>query len=241
MIPKFESALDHISIFQGLADAERAVIAQRCNWRRVSPREQVIGQMETSTDVFFVVQGHLRAINFSQLGKQVSFVDVGPGEIVGDFAAIDGEARSTNVLALDDAFIGSMSAESLWEAIGKHPCIAAELLKRLTGVIRQLNERVFVLSTMNVNNRIHAELLSLAHSSGINDNSSTIVPTLTHAEIASRVGSSRETVSREINALAKAGVVRKDKRTLIIQDVSWLENSVALELGEPTKADGAVD
>ncbi|MFT5439013.1 MAG: CRP/FNR family cyclic AMP-dependent transcriptional regulator [Alphaproteobacteria bacterium] len=239
MIPKFESALDHISIFQGLNDAERAVIARQCNWRRVAPREQVIGQMDTSTDVFFVVQGHLRAINFSQLGKQVSFVDVGPGTIVGEFAALDGEARSTNVLALDDAFIGSMSAESFWQAIEKHPCIAAELLKRLTGVIRQLNERVFVLSTMNVNNRIHAELLSLAHASGISDNSSTIVPTLTHAEIASRVGSSRETVSREINALAKAGVVRKDKRILIIQDVSWLENSVALELGEPTTGDSA--
>jgi CRP/FNR family transcriptional regulator, cyclic AMP receptor protein len=241
MIPKFESALDNISIFQGLDDAERAVIAQRCNWRRVDPREQVIGEMETSTDVFFVIQGHLRAINFSQLGKQVSFVDVGPGEIVGDFAAIDGEARSTNVLALDDAFIGSMSAGSFWEAIAKHPCIAAELLKRLTRVIRQLNERVFVLSTMNVNNRIHAELLTLARTSGITDNSSTIVPTLTHAEIASRVGSSRETVSREINTMAKAGIIRKDKRTLIIQDVSWLENSVAIELGEPTTGDSAAE
>ncbi len=232
MIPKFESALDNISIFRGLNDVERAAIARRCNWRRVDPREQVIGQMETSTDVFFVVQGHLRAINFSNLGKQVSFIDVGPGEIIGEFAAIDGEARSTNVLALDDAFIGSMSAEAFWQAIEKHPCVAAELLKLLTGVIRHLNERVFVLSTMNVNSRIHAELLTLARASGIRDNSSTIVPTLTHAEIASRVGSSRETVSREINALAKSGIVKKNKRLLIIQDVAWLEKAVALELGE---------
>jgi len=232
MIPKFDSALDQISIFRDLKDDERAAIARRCNWRRLDPREQVIGHMEATTDVFFVVQGHLRAINFSPLGKQVSFVDVGPGEIIGDFAAIDGQPRSTNVVALDDAFIGSMSAAVLWSVIETHPAVAAALLKRLTGIIRLLNERIFELSTLSVGNRIHAELLALAHASGIRDNSATISPTLTHAEIASRVGSNRETVTREINALTKSGIIQKDKRTLIVADVAWLQDSVAIELGE---------
>jgi CRP/FNR family cyclic AMP-dependent transcriptional regulator len=233
MSSDFKSALDNIRIFSGLSEKDRAAIAMRCNWKRVAPREQIIGQLENTTDVFFVIQGHVRAINFSQLGKQVSFIDVGPGEIFGEFAAIDGEARSTNVLALDDAFIGSMSAETFWHVIDHNPCVAAELLKRFTQVVRQLNERVFVLSTMNVNHRIQAELLSLARASGIENNSSVLKPSLTHAEIASRVGSSRETVSREINALTRSGVLRKNKRILIIEDVAWLERSIATEMGEP--------
>ena len=232
MTPKFDSALDQISIFRGLDEAARAAISRRCNWRRVDPREQIIGHMEATTDVFFVVQGHLRSINFSPLGKQVSFVDVGPGDIIGDFAAIDGQARTTNVVVLDDAFIGSMSADALWGVIETHPAVAAALLKRLTGVIRLLNERIFELSTLSVGNRIHAELLALARASGINDNSATISPTLTHAEIASRIGTNRETVTREINALTKSGIIKKDKRTLIVQNVAWLQDSVAIELGE---------
>ena len=77
-----------------------------------------------------------------------------------------------------------------------------------------------------------AELLTLARASGVKDNASTIVPTLTHADIARRIGSSRETVSREINALAKSGIVKKDKRVLTIQNVAWLAHSVAMELRE---------
>ncbi len=237
MPPDFKSALDNIRIFSGLSEKDRSDIAMRCNWRRVEPREQIIGQLDTTTDVFFVIQGHLRAINFSQLGKQVSFVDVGPGEIFGEFAAIDGEARSTNVLALDDAFIGSMSAEMFWQVIDRNPCVAAELLKRFTRVVRHLNDRVFVLSTMNVNHRIQAELLSLARASGIENNRSVLTPGLTHSEIASRVGSSRETVSREINALTKSGVLSKNKRTLTVEDVHWLETNVAAEMGEPVHSD----
>lgn len=188
--------------------------------------------MEATTEVFFVVQGHLRAVHFSSLGKQVSFVDVGPGEVIGDFAAIDGEARSTNVVALDDAFIGSMSADVFWRVLEDYPSVAAALLKKLTGIIRHLNERIFELSTMSVGNRIHAELLALAREAGIEDNSATIPPGLTHAEIASRIGTNRETVTREINALTKSGVIRKDKRILIVQDVEWLQDSVAIEMGE---------
>lgn len=234
MVQKFDSALDQISIFRGVKDADRAAIARRCNWRRLDPREQVIGHLEETTDVFFVVQGHLRCINFSALGKQVSYMDVGPGEVIGEFAAIDGQPRSTNVIALDDAFIGSMPSRTFWEVIERHPDVAVELLKRLTRIIRQLNERIFELSTLSVHNRIHAELLALAQASGVRDNMATISPNLTHADIASRIGTNRETVTREINALVKSGIIRKDKRTLIVEDVARLQQEVAVELGELT-------
>ncbi len=233
MTPRFDSALDEIAIFRDVDQAVRTAVARRCNWRRVAPREQVIGHLERTTDVFFVVQGHLRAVNFSPSGKQVSYIDVGPGGVVGDFAAIDGQARSTNVVALDDAFIGSMPGPVFWQAIREHPPVDAAMLRRLTGVIRQLNERIFELSTLSVTNRIHAELLAMATVSGVRDNAATIRPALTHADIASRIGTNRETVTREINALAKSGIVRKEGRTLILQDVARLQDSIAIELGRP--------
>ena len=231
MTQNFSAALDEISIFQGLTDEERAAIARICRWRRVRPQEHVITHQELSTDVFFVVQGNLRVINYAPVGRQVSFVDVGPGKIFGEFAAIDGRARSSNVIALDDAFIGSMSATEFWKVLENHFDVAAAVLKTLTDIIRQLNERIFEFSTLAVHNRIHAELLKLAFASGVENNCANIDPAPTHAEIASRIGTTRETVTREINALTRSGVLTMENRVLEIQDVAWLQEAIATKLG----------
>ncbi|MEE8334557.1 MAG: helix-turn-helix domain-containing protein, partial [Alphaproteobacteria bacterium] len=87
-------------------------------------------------------------------------------------------------------------------------------------------------STLAVNNRIHAELLRLAMSAGINDNVSEISPAPTHAEIASRISTHREAVTRELNELAQAGVLEKRNRALVVRDIAWLQDVVALKLGE---------
>lgn len=231
MSTSFDSALDEIEIFRDLDPAARAAIARRCRWRRVSPHEQVLGHLDNTTDVFFVVQGQLRANTYSPLGKDVSFEEFGPGEMFGEFSAIDGQSRSANVVALNDAYIGSMPAGEFWGVIDKHPAVAAAVLKRLTGIIRTLNERIFEFSALAVSNRIHAELLRLAHRSGVRDNAARLSPAPTHAEIASRISTNREGVTREINALARSGVVAKEGRDLVIRDVAWLEDAVALKTG----------
>ena len=109
----FDQALSQIEIFQTLSDDERTAIARQCNWRRVEARDQIIGHLDPSTDVFFVVQGTVRAVNFSLSGKEVSFRDIEPGEMFGEYAAIDDVPRSANVFALTDAFIGSLSAAAM--------------------------------------------------------------------------------------------------------------------------------
>jgi len=227
----YDFALDEIGIFKGISDKERAAIAGRCKWRRIEAHHQLINYMDPTNDIFFVVEGRLRVINYSVLGKEVAFSEIGPGEIVGEFAPIDGGERSANVFALTDSFVGSMPAEAFWEVIRQHPAVTAALLKHLTGIIRHLNGRIFEFSTLAVNNRIHAELLRLALAAGIKDNVSEISPVPTHAEIASRISTHREAVTREINALAQAGVLEKRPRTLVVRDIAWLQDVVEMKLG----------
>ncbi len=232
----YDSALDEIAIFKGISAAERAAIARRCTWQRIEPQQQIINYMDPTNDIFFVVEGRLRVINYSVLGKEVAFSEIGPGEIVGEFAPIDGGQRSANVFALSEAFVGSMSADQFWEAIEQHHAVTVALLKHLTGIIRYLNGRVFEFSTLAVNNRIHAELLRLAMAAGIDDNVSEISPAPTHAEIASRISTHREAVTRELNALAQSGVLEKRNRALVVRDIAWLQDVVALKLGEMPRA-----
>lgn len=228
----FDEALSEIGIFKPVPPADRTAIARQCNWMRIEADTQVINHLDQSTDVYFVVQGRLRAINFSLGGKEVSFREILPGDMFGEFAAIDGGARSANVFALEDTFIGTLSARSFADVMGRHPEVAMEMMRHLTRQIRTLTERVFEFSTLAVNNRIHAELLRLALVAGVDDNISEIVPAPTHAEIASRVSTHREAVTREINELARTGILRKNGRTMSVTDFAALQDLVAMKLGE---------
>jgi len=228
----FDQALSEIAIFQTLSDAERRAIARQCSWHHVGARDQIIGHLDSSNNVYFIVQGTVRAVNFSHAGKEVSFRDIQPGEMFGEFAAIDDVPRSANVFALTDAFVGSLSAAAFRATLERHPTVALAVMRMLTGQIRRLTERVFEFSTLAVNNRIDAEILRLAMAAGVAHNTAKISPAPTHAEIASRASTHREAVTREMNALARDGVVEQAGRTLIVKDFGRLQDTVALTLGE---------
>jgi CRP/FNR family transcriptional regulator, cyclic AMP receptor protein len=89
--------------------------------------------------------------------------------------------------------------------------LSAATLRRLTRIIRSHQQRVVEFSTLPVRSRIHAELLRLARLSppGPDRTSAVVSPAPTHAEIASRISTHREAVTRELNELARAKLVEK--------------------------------
>jgi CRP-like cAMP-binding protein len=100
------------------------------------------------------------------------------------------------------------------------------MLQRLAGLVRGLSERVIDLSTLGVQNRIHAELLRLAREAGVAGNTARIEPAPKHVDIAGRVSTYREQVTRELSALVKAGIVERGEHALVIRDLARLERLV---------------
>ena len=129
--------------------------------------------------------------------------------------------------ALEECRIGSMSADAFWEAITRYPVLARSTLKRLSYLVRRLTERVIEYSTLGVKNRIHAELLRLAYEQAQESNSATLTPSPKHVEIANRISTHREAVTRELNSLEKSGVIERQRGKLLIPDVSRLATMVA--------------
>ncbi|MCG8355943.1 MAG: Crp/Fnr family transcriptional regulator [Kiloniellales bacterium] len=226
------AALRTISIFREVAEGDLDVIAKRCQWRRFSRDQQILGYGDDSNDVFFVVMGRVRAINYSIAGKEVSFRDIEAGDMFGEFAAIDGQPRSANVVALSDTMLAAMSANVFWDAVLGHPEVTRATMKRLTAQVRSLTERVFEFSTLAVKNRIHAELLRLARDHMDEENVAVIAPAPKHADIASRLSTHREAVTRELNELAHSGLLERRERNLVITDVAQLKHMVEEVLGE---------
>ncbi len=207
-------------------------LCKRCQWRRHAGGQQILGRMDETTDIFFIVEGKVRAISYSLSGKEVAYRDIGAGEMFGELAAIDCEPRSANVVAIADSLIASMPAKVFWQVLADHPVVAETILKRLSKQVRDLTERIFEFSTLAVRNRIHAELLRLAREHAGNGESAVISPAPTHAEIASRVSTHREAVTRELNELAHVGLIEQHGRVLTIRTISKLARMVEEVLGE---------
>jgi len=96
----------------------------------------------------------------------------------------------------------------------------------MAGAIRSLNERVVEFSTLGVRNRIHAELLRLAKSGRVVDGAGRISPPPTHAEIAARISSHREAVTRELKQLENQDLLERTRGAFVIKDIEELERMV---------------
>ncbi len=225
-------SLSGIELFDGLAGSDRDALARLCRWRRYAAHKYIIGHQDETNDVYFIVGGRVRVTIFSPSGKEVSFRDLPAGKSFGELAAIDGAPRSATVIALCDSVLTSMPAEAFRRVLNDHPVVAAKVMQYLAGMVRALSERVVEFSVLAVRNRIHAELLRLARDQGMNAETAIITPAPPHADIASRVSTHREAVTRELSALARAGLIERRDGALVIADIARLARLVETGLQE---------
>jgi CRP/FNR family transcriptional regulator, cyclic AMP receptor protein len=212
-----------VALLEGLAPERLEALARACMWRSYQAGQPIVSRVSPDRDVHLVVSGRVRVTTYSAGGRQVTFRDLGAGEIFGEMAAIDDMPRSADVVALESALTASLSSAAFRKLLREEPAIAERVLRRLSGAVRRMSERVIDLSTLGVHSRIHAELLRLARESGVKHNAARIEPAPKHADMASQVSTYREEVSRELSALAKAGILRREGHALLIRDVRRLE------------------
>lgn len=220
------SSLGEIALLADLPAESLRALEKRCSWRSFSAQEQIIDRQSTSRDVYFIVTGRVRVVNFSLSGREVAFDEIPAGAYFGETAAIDGEPRSATVVALGDTMVAIMSPETLHSLLTEHPKVALSMMVRMATIIRTSNERIMDLSTLGANNRVYAEILRLAKESAGDENIAVIRPIPIHGDIASRVSTTRETVARVLNDLARKGLVKREKNALRIFDMEHLSDMV---------------
>lgn len=218
--------LRRIALLEGLSDERLQIIASQCSWKHYEPEQRIFSCNDADSDLHLVVSGRVRITIYSAAGRQVTFNDESAGAAFGHLSAIDGKPRSADAVALDTVLIASMSRGVFRPLLQEEPIFRERVLIRLAELIRQLSERVVDLSTLGVQNRVHAEILRLARAAGVVNNQALIDPAPKHADIASRVSTYREQVTRELSTLARFGVVARDRGALVVQDVSRLERMV---------------
>lgn len=234
---KPSQTLAGIELFKGLSPTERQAIERRCRWRTYADGEQIIDRENDTQDVFFVLSGMTRVVNYSPGGREVSFDEIGPGGVFGELAAIDGRPRSAAVVARGESLVASLSPVAFRETLDGYPQVANALLRRLAAVVRGSTDRIMDLSTLGAQNRVYAELLREARESDPKAfeqrlNKARIRPMPVHSNIAARVSTARETVARVLSELTRKGVLDREADALVILDVNRLTKMVKEFRGE---------
>jgi CRP/FNR family transcriptional regulator, cyclic AMP receptor protein len=211
----------------------RGRLESQCSWHRFDPQVEIVSYQDTSRDVFFLVRGRVRAVIYSASGTVVAFRDLAAGHMFGEFSAIDGEARSASIEAIEPCVIAQMTCDAFWSLIAAESAFTRAVLVHLTKMNRALSTRVYEFSTLTVQNRIHAELLRLAREQQLANGPAVEIKKLpTHAQIASSISTHREAVSRELTRLTKLGVIKRHTGGLVIPDIKRLALMVEQATGE---------
>lgn len=227
-----KGSLAGVALFADVPEAELALLAARCVWRRYEPQEAIIDRDSDSRDVFFITEGLVRVVNYSFSGREVTFDDIPAGSVFGELSALDGQPRSANVIALEATTAASMTPAVFRDVLLDHPRMAVNLALRLSNIIRASVDRIMDLSTLGANNRVHAEILRLARARADADGRAVISPVPIHSDIASRVSTTRETVARVLSELNRKGLCTRAGDRLIVTDIERLEEMVEQFRGE---------
>jgi CRP-like cAMP-binding protein len=225
-------SLAGIRLFDGLSESALEDLSKRCRWREYQPDEQVIDRNSDSRDLYLIVEGRVRVVNYSVTGREVTFDEREKGEYFGELAALDGEPRSANVIALNKLNVACLSQEAFNRLLLEHPQVTLKILNGLAKIVRASNKRIMDLSTVGANNRVHAEILRLALPGVRTDNTAIVSPFPIHGDIASRVSTTRETVNRVFSDLSRRGVVKRSKSNLVVLDLIRLRKMIEDVVGE---------
>ena len=216
--------LSGIEVFRNLSLSDYESLSHILKTQNYLPEQHIITLGEHTRDVFFIISGKVRITTFTPGGKEVTFQDMKAGQMFGELSAIDGQSRSTNAVALTKLQLAVATPKSFFKILRDFPEVNEHILRQLTGLIRKLGDRIVEFSALSVKSRIHAEILRLAKKSMVDSNTAEIVPAPTHLDIANRISTHREAVSREFSDLSKSGILKRNDGNLIVQDVVKLES-----------------
>jgi CRP/FNR family cyclic AMP-dependent transcriptional regulator len=159
-----------------------------------------------------VLSGRVKVFLSDEEGKEVQLNQLAPGEYFGE-VTLDGGPRSASVMALEDTRCAVVKRGELLSLAEREPQFLLHVVRKLAHRVRALTENVRSLALMDVYGRVARLLLELAEEK---DGRLVITESLTHKEIASRVGASREMISRIFSDLSDGGYIRKEGSQLVI-------------------------
>jgi CRP/FNR family cyclic AMP-dependent transcriptional regulator len=218
--------LSRVSLFEGLSERELHELAQVAVPRRWLAGEAVFREGDSGDTCYVVRSGGVRVTRRHSDGRQITLAELREGDIFGELAMFGGETRSATVEAIEETEGVALLAGDLRRTMLTHPEIAVAMLAGLADRIRQANERLSRQTFQTVDGRVASALLGQVEAIAGDDGAREVLIRATQAQIAQLSGSSRESASRFLAKLERAGVITTGRGKILVHDPSALRNYI---------------
>jgi CRP-like cAMP-binding protein len=211
--------LTRVPVFEQLGPQELSAVAAVAVPRSFSPGEVVFREGDASNTCYVVRAGRARAIREHVDGRQITLATFGPGDIFGELAMFDDEVRSATVEATEELGVLAILGNDMRRLMREHAEISLKLAVSLGRRLRGANERLARQSFQTVQSRVAsvlAQLVEQAREEGASERD--VVITATQSDLAKLAGSSRESASRFLAVLERAGVISQGRGRLTVHD-----------------------
>jgi CRP/FNR family transcriptional regulator len=209
--------LGAVPVFQTLVRDDLERIAQFAVPRDFEPGEVVFRERDASDTCYIVRSGRARAVRTHSGGRTLTLATFGPGDIFGELALFEDERRSATVEAIEPTSALAVLGPDMRRLMSEHAEISARLAVALGRRLRETNERLARQSFQTVQSRVAVVLTQLVEQEA-RDGERDVLVTATQADLAQLAGSSRESASRFLATLERAGVISQGRGRLIVHD-----------------------
>lgn len=218
IIPKLRS----LPMFADLGPADLETLATMVAYKQLPKGAFIITQNERGSTMFLLVSGRVKVSLASPDGKELALNYLEAPAHFGEMSLVDAEPRSADVIAATDVEVLALDAKDLSEAIKLQPRLALSLIATLSRRLRHTISRLEDLAFHDATHRVMRVLLNVATAS-YEARGVPMIAGLTHYEIATLAGTSRETASRVISNLCREGVVATKGRRIVVDIIRLRE------------------
>lgn len=219
--------LGRVPVFSTLEHEDLERIAELAVPRAYEPGQIVFREGDASDTCYIVRSGRARAVREHPDGRTITLATFGPGDIFGELAMFEDELRSATVEAVQSTGAVAVLGPDMRRLMVDHPQIAIRLLAALGRRLRETNDRLAKQSFQTVQSRV-AVVLSELVAQAVQDGAAgqEVLLTATQADLAKLAGSSRESASRFLAVLERAGVISQGRGRLVVHDPAALDGYV---------------
>ena len=221
------TTLARVPLFRVLPEADVNAIARAARVRRFRRGEVIFHQGDPGDALFIVVQGRVKISLPSDAGEEAILATLRVGDFFGELSLLDGAPRSASATALDSTETLIVPRDRFREAIEHLPGFRDALFELLAHELRRLTTHVEELHFLDMTGRLAARLTRLAEEQGerMPDGSVRLDGPYTQADLASMVGSTRQSVNKLLGMFASDGLLRLERDAIVVLDLEGLRRA----------------
>ncbi len=210
--------LKTVPIFAELSEADMETLARLATRRRYPKDTVVFFENDEGDALFMILEGRIRVTILGDDGREIILTVLGPGDFFGEMSLLDQEPRSATAIAAEDTELVALHRADFQGLLSENPSISAALIRVLNNRLRRANQQISTLALLDVYGRVARVILEMARDEGRRLKDGRIAfRRATHQEIANRIGTTRETVTRMLKDLERQGLIQVDGREIVLE------------------------